>query len=257
MLLQDSERLDDLQLDDLKIIQDKNKYNFTSDSALLANFVSTKKSDKCVEIGCGSGVISILVNHKCSPQKIFAFEIQNSMADLAKRNIDLNKLSEKIEIINAPIQDFEKYIQKGSINVIFSNPPYMKINNQSLINLNEEIAISRHEIKLNLHDLISCSSKLLKFGGKLYLVHRSERLSEIFAEMNKNQLEPKRMFFVSPSDNKKPNIVLIEAQKGAKPGLKVLPTLIVNDIDGNYLYTIQKLYKENKWFILSLRQLAI
>lgn len=257
MLLQDSERLDDLQLGDLKIIQDKNKYNFTSDSALLANFVSTKKSDKCVEIGCGSGVISILVNHKCSPQKILAFEIQSSMADLAKRNITLNNLSDKIEIINAPIQEFEKYIQKATVDVIFSNPPYMKVNEQSLINSSKEIAISRHEIKLNLQDLIKCSSNLLKFGGKLYLVHRSERLSEIFAEMHKNQLEPKRMFFVSPSENKNPNIVLIEAQKGAKSGLKVLPTLIVNDKDGNYLYTIQKLYKENKWFTLLLRLLAI
>ena len=109
-MLNDSERLDDLQLDGLKIIQDKNKYNFTSDSALLANFVSAKKNDNCVEIGCGSGVISILVNHKCNPKKIYAFEIQKSMAELAKRNIELNNLNEKIEVINAPIQEFENYL---------------------------------------------------------------------------------------------------------------------------------------------------
>lgn len=242
-MLNDSERLDDLQLDGLKIIQDKNKYNFTSDSALLANFVSTKKNDNCVEIGCGSGVISILVNHKCNPKKIYAFEIQKSMAELAKRNIELNNLNEKIDVINAPIQEFENYISKSSIDVVFSNPPYMKTNDKSLVNCNEEKAISRHELKLNLQELIMCSSQLLKFGGRLFLVHRSERLFEIFQEMNRFNLQPKKMFFVSSSADKNPNIVLIEAQKGAKPGLKVLPTLIVNDKDGNYLYTIQKLYK--------------
>lgn len=243
MVLKDNERLDDLQLDNLKIIQDKNKYNFTSDSALLANFVSTKKSDICVEIGSGSGVISILVNNKCNPKKIFAFEIQKSMAELAQRNIELNNLIDKIEIINAPIQNFNNFLNKASCNVVFSNPPYMKINNKSLINENEEKAISRHEIKLSLEELIKTASQILKFDGKFFLVHRSERLAEIFYEMQKNSLQPKKMFFVSSSYEKQPNIVLIEAQKGAKSGLKVLPTLIVNDKDGNYIYTIQKLYK--------------
>lgn len=243
MFLKDNERLDDLQLDNLKIIQDKNKYNFTSDSALLANFVSAKKSDVCVEIGSGSGVISILVNNKCNPKKIFAFEIQKSMADLAKRNIELNNLTDRIEIINAPIQNFNNFLNKASCDVVFSNPPYMKINNKSLINENEEKAISRHEIKLSLEELIRNASQILKFGGKFFLVHRSERLAEIFNEMQKNSLQPKKMFFVSSGYEKQPNIVLIEAQKGAKSGLKVLPTLIVNDKDGNYIYTIQKLYK--------------
>ena len=243
MLLKENERLDDLQVGNLKIIQDKEKYAFTSDSALRANFISAKKSDKCLEIGCGSGVISILLNYKCGPQKISAFEIQTSAADLAKRNVELNNLQDKIEIINAPIQDFATYVKGESFDIVFSNPPYMKVNNLSLVNENEEIAISRHEIKLSLKELITTSSKLLKFGGKLYLVHKAERVAEIFHEMKCVNIEPKKMFFVAPNANINPNIVLIEGRKGGKAGIKILPTLITNDNNGDYLYTIRKLYK--------------
>ena len=133
MLLKENERLDDLQVGGLRIIQDKEKYAFTSDSALLANFISAKKSDSCLEIGCGSGVISILLSYKCNPKKIVAFEIQTSAADLAKRNVELNDLRDKIEVINSPIQNFKEYVLTESFDVVFSNPPYMKVNNSSLI----------------------------------------------------------------------------------------------------------------------------
>ena len=243
MLLKENERLDDLQVGGLKIIQDKEKYAFTSDSALLANFIDAKKSDCCLEIGCGSGVISILLSYKGNPKEIVAFEIQPSAAELATRNIELNKLENKIRLINAPIQDFKKYVNAGGFDIVFSNPPYMKVGKNSLINEKEEIAISRHEIKLSLEELIENSSKLLKFGGKLYLVHKADRLAEIFYEMKNHNIEPKRMFFVSPSETAAPNIVLIEGKKGGKPGMKVLPTLIANDKNGDYLYTIRELYK--------------
>ena len=243
MFLTENERLDDLQVGNLKIIQDKEKYAFTSDSALLANFIDAKNSDSCLEIGCGSGVISILLSHKCNPKKIVAFEIQSEPAILAKRNIELNNLSNKIQIINAPVQQFKNYVNAESFDIVFSNPPYMKVNEKSLLNEKEEIAISRHEVKLTLQELIENSSKLLKFGGKLYLVHKAERLAEIFFEMKTHHIEPKKMFFVTPNENSAPNIVLIEGKKGGKSGIKVLPTLIANDKNGDYLYTIRKLYK--------------
>ena len=243
MLLKENERLDDLQVGGLRIIQDKEKYAFTSDSALLANFISAKKSDSCLEIGCGSGVISILLSYKCNPKKIVAFEIQTSAADLAKRNVELNDLRDKIEVINSPIQNFKEYVLTESFDVVFSNPPYMKVNNSSLINEREEVALSRHEIKLSLKELIENSSKLLKFGGKFYLVHKADRVAEIFYTMKAHNIEPKKMFFVSPDINKKPNIVLVEGKKGGKAGIEVLPTLIVNDKNGDYLFTIRELYK--------------
>lgn len=256
IIIAENERIDDLQLDGLKIIQN-NEYNFTSDSAILANFVSAKKTDFCVEIGCGTGVISILVNHKVQPKKIYAFEIQKDVATLAQKNILFNNLDEKIKVINAPIQSFKEYIKNGSVDVVFSNPPYLKVNNLSLINSNNTKAKSRHEVCLTLEDFVRCSGEILKFGGKLFFVHKPERLAEIFACLNKYKLEPKTMFFTSPAQNKQPTAVLIMAEKGAKPGIKVLPTLVTNNENGDYLFTIRELYKEKKWYILFQRQLAI
>ncbi len=242
MDLKENERLDDLQLGGLKIIQDKTKYCFTSDSAILANFVSAKKSDKVCEIGTGTGVISILLTHKQNPEKIYAFEVQKETAELAKRNVDLNLLNDKIEIINSPIQDFEKYVKRESFDVVVSNPPYRKVSQKSLISLREEEAISKHEVKLNLDELVSCAKNLLKFGGKFFLVYDATRTAELIYKLKQNNLEPKIMFFTSPSPTKNPVLVLIEAVKGGKEQVNVLPTLITNDKDGNYIYTIQNLY---------------
>lgn len=242
--LEKNEQIEDLQLNGLKIIQDKTKYNFTSDSALLANFVSAKKTDNVLEIGTGCGVVSILINEKCSPKKITAFEIQKEMFDLAQKNVQLNCLQEKIEIFNAPIQEYKKFVDGDSFDVVVSNPPYMKVDKDTLLKSNEIQAKCRHEINLTLEELVQCASKLLKFGGKFFVVYRAERLSDLFVELKKNNLEPKRMFFVAPSESSKPKLFLLEARKGAKSGIEILPTLITNDSAGNYLFTIQKLYKK-------------
>ena len=210
----------------------------------MANFVSAKKSDKVCEIGTGTGVISILLTHKQNPEKIYAFEVQKETAELAKRNVDLNLLNDKIEIINSPIQDFEKYVKRESFDVVVSNPPYRKVNQKSLISLREEEAISKHEVKLNLDELVSCAKNLLKFGGKFFLVYDATRTAELIYKLKQNNLEPKTMFFTSPSPTKNPVLVLIEAVKGGKEQVNVLPTLITNDKDGNYIYTIQNLYRK-------------
>ena len=164
MNLKEKERLDDLQVGGLKIIQDKTKYCFTSDSAILANFVSAKRTDKVCEIGTGTGVISILLTIKQNPEKIYAFEVQKETAELAQRNVELNLLNEKIEIINAPIQDFEKFVKRESFDVVVSNPPYRKVNQKSLVSIREEEAISKHEVMLTLDELVLCAKNLLKFG---------------------------------------------------------------------------------------------
>ena len=208
----------------------------------MANFVTAKKSDKVCEIGTGTGVISILLTHKQNPEKIYAFEVQKETAELAKRNVDLNLLNDKIEIINSPIQDFEKYVKRESFDVVVSNPPYRKVGQKSLISLREEEAISKHEVKLNLDELVSCAKNLLKFGGKFFLVYDATRTAELIYKLKQNNLEPKIMFFTSPSPTKNPVLVLIEAVKGGKEQVNVLPTLITNDKDGNYIYTIQNLY---------------
>ena len=239
----DNLREDDLELDGLKLYQYIDGYSFTSDSVLLANFVSAKHTDICVEIGAGSGVVSILVNYKNKPQKIFAFEMQERLAQLTQINIQKNNMNGQIEVVNDKVQNHKQYIQDGSISVVFCNPPYFK-NGTSTKNQSQEVAIARHEDFLPLSDLCETSSKMLKFGGKFYVVYPASRLAELIFELKKNNLEPKNMFFAQPMPSKNASVVLMQCTKCAKPGVVVMPTLITNNLDGDYIQTIQKLYKK-------------
>lgn len=240
--LKQDERLDDLNLDGLKIIQKVGGYGFTSDSVLLANFVQTKHSDFCVEIGAGSGIISVLVNYKEKPKQICAFEIQKDQAELAMRNIDLCNMP-NIKIINDKVQNWNNYIKTGDVDVVFSNPPYFKYD-KNVCGQNEQKILSRFDKELSLNDFFDSISKMLKFGGKLYFVQSAERVCQCFDIMKNYQLSPKRMYFVHPNQNKNSTVFLCEAVKGGKDGVVVMPPLFTNNLDGDYIQTIQKLYKK-------------
>lgn len=233
-------RLDDLNLDGLKLYQYKNGYTFTSDSVLLANFVNAKKSDTCVEIGAGSGVISILVNHKTKPKQIFAFEFQQKYADLMQQNLEYNNIT-NIQVIADKVQNFNKYLT-NQVDVVFCNPPYYDCGD--IVSKNDEVMIAKHQKFLPLDELILCAQKMLKFGGKFYVVYPANRVSELIFELKKQKLEPKKMFFAQPTESKNANTVFVECAKGGKAGVVVLPTLITNNLDGEYVQTIQKLYRD-------------
>lgn len=238
MQLENGEKIEDLQCKNLKIIQNKNYYTFTSDSVILANFINTKKTDKCVEIGCGCGVISILLSAKKDFKKITAFELQKEMALLAEKNIKLNNLQEKIQLINENILNFNNFIEKSSVDVVFSNPPYMIGGNENKNQIRDK---ARHEKSLPLDDLTAVTSAMLKFGGKFYVVYSAERSAQLIHSLIKNNLQPKRMFF---TQNGKGRVVLvvIEAVKGGKSGVKVLPELVTNEEDGQYLEKLHTKY---------------
>ena len=232
------QREEDLQCQGLKILQDDELYTFTSDSVVLANFVDIKRGEQAVEIGSGCGVISILLSAKTQVKKIYAFEIQKEMAQLATKNIELNNLQEKIELFYDDISNFSKHLKTGSIDVVFSNPPYM---NSSYACKNTVKSIARHDDLLPPEKLCFCAGKLLKNGGRFFLCYAPSRLPEIFECMTKNKIEPKRLFF---TQNQKSEIKLcfIEGVKSAKKGLKVLPNLTVNDAEGKYLQTLHTKY---------------
>jgi len=236
------ERIDDLDLDGLKIIQKVGGYGFTSDSVLLANFVRAKKTDTCVEIGTGCGVISILVNYKEKPKKIYAFEVQKEAALLAKRNVELNNMQGNIEVVFDRVQNFKNFFCDGEVDVVFSNPPYFKYDATMCGEIEEKI-ISRFDKELPLNELFETASKMLKFGGKFYFVNISTRLAECFETMKKYDLAPKRMYVVHPNQNKNASVFLCECVKGGKDGLIIMPPLFTNNLDGDYIQTIQKLYK--------------
>ena len=236
-ILLDDECLDDLQLDNLMIIQKQSGYKFSTDSVLLANFAKIKHSETYVDLCSGSGVIAILAYYKNKPQKCFAVEIQSEVANMAKRTMEYNGLD--ITVLNENLTETYKTLGSESVDVITINPPY---NNDENYSNNIQIALSTHEISVNLEQIALFSSKLLKFGGRIYMSHRADRLAEIMFEFKKYNLEPKILRVVYPKKSKEPNLVLIEAKKGAKPGLKILSPLIINNEDGTETEEIKEIY---------------
>ena len=235
--LKNNEVLDDLELDNLMIIQDRNGYKFSTDSVLLANFAKAKPSDICVDLCTGSGVVAILFSWKNKIKKSYAIEIQPQVADRAKRSVEFNNLN--IEVLNIDLKEATTVLGFEMADVITINPPYNKIGETSN---QDEIAISTHEISTNIKDIALVSSKLLKFGGKLFMVHRADRLVEVVTELTKNNLEPKTIRVVYPKATKEPNLILIEAKKGAKSGVKILKPLILNEEDGSETDELKQIY---------------
>lgn len=232
-----SERLEDLQCDGLKIIQDDQLYTFSSDSVVLANFVKTKSNDVAVEIGAGSGVISILLQAKNKLKKIFAFEIQPQLQELCKKNIILNNLSEKIELICDDVKNFANHLQK-EVDVVFSNPPYFKTTNFAQ---NDVKKIAKEEVCLSCEQLSTTVSKMLKFGGAFYCCYPAERSCELISTLHSHNLIVKEILF---TENGKGDVklVVLKAVKGGKFGTKVYANLVTNDKNGNYL---EKLHTKN------------
>lgn len=229
MMLDSDERLEDLQCGDLKIIQNKNLYTFTSDSVILANFVKLKAKENAVEIGGGSGVVSILVSAKNKFNSIKIFEIQKELQQICEKNLKLNNLQDKIKLIKDDIKNYKKYLD--ACDVVYSNPPYFKVSDS---NENMVKKIAKQEVMLSLDDFVKISSKILKFGGRFYCTYPAERACELIVKCNENNLQIKKMFF---TENGKGvvNLVVVEAVKGGKFGVKVLPNLITNKSDGEFL----------------------
>ena len=238
MKLEKNERLEDLQCGGLKIIQNSQLYTFTSDSVILANFISSHSNDEMVEIGTGCGVISILLSAKTKFKKIYAFELQSEMALLAQKNLELNNLEDKIEVICDDIKNFEKHVGKKKFDVVFSNPPYMK---EDVLNENTVKANARHEKTLDIKSLCKISADLLKENGSVYFVYPASRSAELIYSLMENKLEPKEMFF---TENGKGKTILfvVKAVKGGKHEVKVYPNLATNDKNGDY---IEKLHTKN------------
>ena len=236
-LLKENERLDDLELDNLMIIQDKNGYKFSTDSVILANFAKAKPSDVCVDLCSGGGVVAILFSYKNKIKKMFAVEIQAKQAEMSERSIKYNNLD--IKVINDDLKNLKSILGSETVDVITVNPPYNPQGEYSEI---DEIAISTHEIKTNLEEIAKSSSNILKFGGKIFMVHRADRLVDIFATFRKYKLEPKVLRIVYPKISKEPNLCLIEAKKGAKSGLKIMKPLILNNEDGSETEELKQIY---------------
>ena len=275
MNLKENERIDDLEFNNLKIIQNKDGFCFGIDSVLISDYAKKdiKKNALGVDLGTGTGIISILLSAKTRLSKIIGIEVQKEVADMAQRSIELNGLQNKIEIKNMNIKNIiqnidnsklekrKKQVKLGNIQTethkekdniwlekfdfVVTNPPYKKLETGK-VNESEYKYISRHEATANLEDFIKVSKYLLKDKGSFFMVHRPDRLVDIIELMRKYKLEPKNIRFIYPSIDKSPNLVLIKGIKNAKPFLKIDKPLIVYNSNGEYTDEIYKIYNRDK-----------
>ena len=244
--LKENERIDDLEFNGLKIIQNKDGFCFGIDSVLLSDFSrDLPKNATALDLGTGTGILGILLCGKTILSKIYGIEIQKDVADMAKRSIELNNLTNKFEIINDDIKNLSNHFQNDSFDAIISNPPYKK-DNCGIKNESETKLISRHEITASLEDFISISSKLLKNNCSLYMVHRPERLSDLFYLLKKYKLEPKKLRIVQSYYDSKPKLILVKATKNAKSFLNIEKPLIIYNKDGSYTDEIYEIYGKEK-----------
>ena len=235
------ERIDDLQCNNLFLIQNPVKFCFGIDAVLLANSVKVKKDGYVVDLCTGSGIIPLLLSAKSQAKRITGIEIQADIADMANRSVEYNNLGEKIDIINDDIANAFNYIKRGSVDTVCVNPPYMKAAS-GLKNPDEPLAVARHEILTDLNTVVSISAGLLKENSRLYMIHRPHRLSEIFATLRENKIEPKRIRFVHPYMNKPANLVLIEGIKGSGVWADVEEPLVVYREKNVYTDEVLKIY---------------
>lgn len=249
-----NERIDDLNINGLRVIQNKEYFMFGIDSAILSSMVKSQSSSNVIVDFCtGSAVIPILLTTRVKYQKIIGVELQEEMYDLAVRNVNLNNLSDNISVLNQDIKEYKeiiKYVREnvsksGNVDIVVCNPPYKEVGT-GIVNENTVKYIARHEDKCTLDDIFSSSSKLLKTKGKLYLVHKPDRLADLICLARKYNLEVKEITMLQPTKSKKPSIVFLEYVKDGNKGVTVLPNILEYDEEGNYTDKIKEIYRMNK-----------
>lgn len=239
--LKDGERLDELHRNGYRIIQNEKLFCFGMDAVLLSGFATVKEGGRALDLGTGTGIIPILLAAKTPGEHFTGLEISETSADMARRSVAFNGLQHRVEIVQGDIKEAGELFAPASFDTVTSNPPYM-IGQHGLVNPDIEKAAARHEILCTFEDVVRAAAKLVRPGGKFYLVHRPFRLAEIICTLSRYKLEPKRMRLVYPYVDKEPNMVLIEAVRGGKSRMTVEKPLIVYEKPGVYTPEITGLY---------------
>lgn len=242
-ILKNGERIEDLGLKNLKIIQNPEYFCFGMDAVLLSWFVSkrTKGAPDIIDLGTGTGIIPLLLYGKMPANSITGLEIQEALVEMARRSMKLNGLADRINIIHGDIKKPDEAILPNAYDVVVSNPPYMRAQG-GLKNKQDTKTISRHEVMCNIEDILVFGKRMLRDRGRLFLVHRPERLADIISLMRSYKIEVKYLQFVYSSIKKEANLVLIEGRKSGRPGLKTAAPLIVYDQNGQYTDEIYQIY---------------
>lgn len=239
--LKEDETLDDLQLKGLRLIQKKEGFRFGVDAVLLANFAKVKRGMRVIDLCTGTGIVPFIIAGKTEAASITGIEIQEEFVEMANRSVKINDLVDRVSFINGDLKDEKNIKTIEKANIITVNPPY-KLANSGILNPTDKMAVARHEVCCTLEDVIVASRRLLKDNGRLYMVHRPERLADILCLMRKHKIEPKTIRMVHPNTKKAPNIVLVEGQRDGGAFLKWEPPLYVYNDEGGYSEEIDRIY---------------
>jgi tRNA1Val (adenine37-N6)-methyltransferase len=217
----------------LKLIQRRDGYRVNMDALLLADFIKLGVGDRILDLGTGSGIIALILGQRDSVKEIIGLEIQPGLSELARRNISLNNLDNKIKVIEGDLRKISSLFKSGEFDGVCSNPPYRRIGS-GRINPREEKAIARHEVLSALSDILFACKYSVRPGGKVFLVYLAERLTHLLYEMRSYELEPKRLRLIYPDTQSSASLLLVEAIRDGQPGLEVLPPLFVREETGQY-----------------------
>jgi len=227
----------------LKIIQKKKGYRFSIDAPILAHHIRLRATDIAVDLGTGCGIIPLILSLHTPSAHIYGIEIQKDLAELALMNVRLNHADENITIVHADMKDFKSYLTPGTVDFVFSNPPYRKVLS-GRINPEAERAVARHEIKACLSDIVSVAESLLKRSGRLVMIYPAERVTDLILRMRASKLEPKRLRLIHPKQGSEAILAIAEGVKYGNPGLKVDPPIIIYNPGGEYTNEVKKMTGE-------------
>ncbi|MDE3282544.1 tRNA1(Val) (adenine(37)-N6)-methyltransferase [Lacticaseibacillus casei] len=240
MSLLPGERVDVLASRNIKIIQSAAVFSFSLDAVLLADFAQIKRHSRVVDLAAGNGAVGLFLAGETDGQ-VTMVELQPRLADMARRSVELNHLK-NVDVHVGDLAQTTQVVAKDSVDVVTCNPPYFKVNDQSITNPNDHLALARHELTTDFATVAKVSADLLKYQGKAYFVHRPERLTELLATLTAAGLAPKQLQFIHPREDREANMVLIAAIKAGRPdGLRIMPPLIVHKADGSYTPVVRRL----------------
>jgi tRNA1Val (adenine37-N6)-methyltransferase len=242
-IVDDDLTYEELNIGGLHIRQPRKGYRFSLDAILLADFLRVKTGERVLDIGTGSGIIPLLASELTTAKDIVGLELQDRLFALACDNIRLNHLEQRVTIIQGDLCQVQTLFQAGEFDVVCSNPPYRK-EGSGRVNPNDEAAIARHEIACQLPDLVAACKYAVKPGGKVYLVHLAERMGELISCMRQYNLEPKRLRFVHSFHTADASLALVEAQRDALAGLKILPPFVVYTKEKEYTDEAKRVLRE-------------
>mgnify|MGYP002344518713 CR=1 FL=1 len=232
-MMKADETVDDLIIKNLQLLQKKKGVRFTLDSVLLAHFATVKEGDRVVDLGTGTGIIPLILSTRVEKTQIVGVELQEEIAEMAERSVELNKLGEAIRIVQGDLREIHKVLGGSQFNLVTINPPYW-LPHEGKLSPVESRAVSRHELACSLEDVVASASKLLNYQGRLALIYPTERLLSLLELLRCYNLEPRELRFIHSFRERSARLLLLEARKGASADLQVLPPLIIYEKPGQY-----------------------